>query len=117
YEGIVMSDWFGTYDRNVPNSGLDLEMPGSARWMSEEHVKRALDDGPLTEQVLDNKARRLLGLLDKAGLLDKQEVHPERANNDPRHRKIIRAAAGEAIVLLKNDYGKLPLKKVQSIAV
>ena len=33
YDGIVMSDWFGTYDREVPNSGLDLEMPGSARWM------------------------------------------------------------------------------------
>ena len=42
YKGIVMSDWFGTYDRDVPNGGLDIEMPGSARWMSEEHVKRAL---------------------------------------------------------------------------
>ncbi len=33
YDGIVMSDWFGTYDRQVPSGGLDLEMPG----------KRALD--------------------------------------------------------------------------
>ena len=117
YEGIVMSDWFGTYDREVPNGGLDIEMPGSARWMSEEHVKRALDDGPLTEEVLDNKVRRLLGLLEKAGLLEKQVIRPERANNDPKHRKIIRAAAGEAIVLLKNNGGLLPLKKVKTIAV
>ena len=117
YEGIVISDWFGTYDRDVPNGGLDLEMPGSARWMSEEHVKRALDDGPLTEEALDDKVRRLLGVLKKAGLFDKAEIHPERANDNPQHRQILRDAAGETIVLLKNNDGILPLKKVKSIAV
>ena len=116
YEGIVMSDWFGTYDRDAPNSGLDLEMPGSARWMSEEHVKRALDDGPLTEEMLDNKARRLLGVLEKAKLFANPELQSERAEDKPQHRRIIREAAREAIVLLKND-GTLPLRKVKSIAV
>jgi beta-glucosidase len=116
YEGIVMSDWFGTYDREVPNSGLDLEMPGAARWMSEEHVKRALDDGPLTEEMLNDKARRLLSVLERAGLFTHPELHPERAEDKPQHRRILREAAREAIVLLKND-GILPLKKVKSIAV
>src|SRR5512138_3160467 len=116
YKGIVMSDWFGTYDKNVPNSGLDLEMPGTARWMSEEMVKHALDDGPLTEEMLNDKVRRLLGVLEKAGLLDRPELKPERGEDKPQHRKIIREAAREAIVLLKND-GTLPLKKVKSIAV
>ncbi len=116
YEGIVMSDWFGTYDKDVPNSGLDLEMPGKARWMSEEHVKRALDDGPLTEEMLDNKVKRLLGVLEKAALFAKPELQSERAEDKPQHRRIIRDAAREAIVLLKND-GTLPLKKVRSIAV
>lgn len=116
YEGIVMSDWFGTYDRDVPNSGLDLEMPGRARWMSEEHVMRALDDGPLTEEMLDNKVRRLLGVLEKAAVFANPELQTERAEDKPQHRRIIREAAREAIVLLKND-GTLPLKKVKSIAV
>jgi beta-glucosidase len=116
YEGIVMSDWFGTYDKDVPNSGLDLEMPGAARWMSEEHVKRALDDGPLTEEMLDDKVKRLLKVLDKAGLFANPDLQPERAEDKPQHRRIIREAAREAIVLLKND-GTLPLKKVKSIAV
>ena len=116
YKGIVMSDWFGTYDRDVPNSGLDLEMPGKARWMSEEHVKRALDDGPLTEEGLDDKVRRLLDVLDKAGLFDRPTLQVEKGEDKARHRKIIRQAAREAIVLLKND-GTLPLKKVKSIAV
>ena len=116
YEGIVMSDWFGTYDKDVPNSGLDLEMPGKARWMSEEHVKRALDDGPLTEEMLDDKVTRLLGVLEKAALFANPELQPERAEDKPQHRRVIREAAREAIVLLKND-GILPLKKVKLIAV
>ncbi|HJS19818.1 MAG TPA: glycoside hydrolase family 3 C-terminal domain-containing protein, partial [Anaerolineales bacterium] len=116
YDGIVMSDWFGTYDRDVPSGGLDLEMPGRARWMSEEHVKRALDDGPLTEGALDGKVRRLLGVLDKAGLFDRPLLQVERGEDKPEHREIIREVAREAIVLLKND-GTLPLKKVKSIAV
>ena len=116
YEGMVMSDWFGTYDKDVPNGGLDLEMPGAARWMSEEHVKRALDDGPLTEEMLDDKVRRLLRVIETARLFANPELQPERAENKPGHRKIIREAAREAIVLLKNN-GTLPLKKVKSIAV
>ncbi|HSK67491.1 MAG TPA: glycoside hydrolase family 3 protein, partial [Anaerolineales bacterium] len=116
YDGIVMSDWFGTYDRDVPSGGLDLEMPGRARWMSEEHVLRALDDGPLTEEQLNGKVRRLLGVLEKAGLFTKPEPQPERGEDRPQHRRIIRQAAREAIVLLKNN-GTLPLKKVKSIAV
>src|SRR5215208_3678740 len=116
YKGIVMSDWFGTYDRDVPNSGLDLEMPGSARWMSEELVQKALDNGTLTIEALDGKVRRLLGVLERAGLFGQPELTPERGEDKPQHRHIIRAAAREAIVLLKNN-GTLPLKKVKSIAV
>lgn len=116
YDGFVMSDWFGTYDPEVPAGGLDLEMPGPARWMSEEHVKNTLANGTLTEAALDDKIRRLLCVLEKAGLFEDPELQPERAENKPQHRRVIREAAREAIVLLKND-GTLPLKKVKSIAV
>jgi len=116
YEGIVMSDWFGTYDEDVPSGGLDIEMPGPARWMATMVVKKALASGKLTEEALDDKVRRLLSVIEKAGLFEKPELQPERGENRPQHRKIIREAALEAIVLLKND-GMLPLKKVKSIAV
>ncbi len=116
YQGIVMSDWFGTYDETVPTSGLDLEMPGPARWMAAEVVKKALDNDTLTEDLLNDKVRRLLGVLEKAGLFENPTLQPERGEDKPKHRKIIRRAAQEAIVLLKND-GTLPLKKVKSIAV
>jgi beta-glucosidase len=117
FDGLVMSDWFGTYDEGVPAGGLDIEMPGPARWMASEVVKKALDNGTLTESLLNDKIRRLLGVLEKAGLFENPTLQPERGENKPQHRRIIRRAAQEAIVLLKND-GTLPLKKaVRSIAV
>ncbi len=116
YDGLVMSDWFGTYDAQVPAGGLDLEMPGPARWMSEEHVTDALASGRLTEAELDEKVRRLLFVLERAGRFENPELGPERAENKSQHRRIVREAAREAIVLLKND-GTLPLKKVRSVAV
>ena len=117
YEGLVMSDWFGTYDEAVPAGGLDLEMPGPARWMARDVVMRALGNGTLTGEALNDKVLRLLRVIEKAGLFGKPEPGPERGRNKPRHRRIIREAAREAIVLLKNDRGLLPLKKVRSIAV
>ena len=117
FDGIVMSDWFGTYDEAVPAGGLDLEMPGPARWMARELVQKALDNGTLTVEALDDKVHRLLGVLEKAGLFENPELQPERAENKPEHRLIIREAAREAIVLLKNEKNLLPLKKTKSVAV
>ncbi len=116
FEGVVISDWFGTYDDGAPSGGLDLEMPGPARWMSNDKVKKALENGSLSEQSLNDKIRRLLGVIEKASLFEKPNPPSERAEDKPEHRKIIREAAREAIVLLKND-GTLPLKKIKSIAV
>jgi len=117
FEGIVMSDWFGTYDEAVPAGGLDLEMPGPARWMAKDFVQKALDSGALTMEALDDKVLRLLGVIEKAGLFENPELKPERAEDKPEHRAIIREAAREAIVLLKNENDLLPLQKTKSIAV
>ncbi|MFN8413860.1 MAG: glycoside hydrolase family 3 C-terminal domain-containing protein [Anaerolineales bacterium] len=117
YEGIVMSDWFGTYDTGVPAGGLDLEMPGPARWMAPEVVKKALESGALTEERLNDKVRRLLLVSEKAGLFENPTLQPEKGEDKPEHRAIIRSAAQEAIVLLKNN-GILPLSnQVKTIAM
>ncbi len=116
YDGFVMSDWFGTYDADVPAGGLDLEMPGPARWMATEIVKHALESGALTEAKLNDKVRRLLRVLEKAGLFENPELHPEKGIDKPEHREIMRDAAREAIVLLKNE-GILPLTNVKKVAL
>src|SRR4030095_4660646 len=107
----------GTYDEAVSAGGLDLEMPGPARWMAKEFVQTALDSGALTMEALEDKVRRLLGVIEKAGLFENPELQPERAENRPEHRAIVREAAREAIVLLKNENNLLPLQKTRSIAV
>ena len=117
FDGLVMSDWFGTYTDNVPAGGLDLEMPGPARWMTAEKVKAALEAGTLTEAGLNDKVRRMLQVMDKAGLFENPELQPEQGFDRPEHRKVIRQAAQEAIVLLKNEKNVLPLDGVKSIAV
>ncbi len=117
FDGIVMSDWYGTYTDNVPAGGLDLEMPGPARCMSSDNVKQALASGKLPEAALNDKIRRLLLVIEKAGLFENPELGGERGEDKPEHRKIIRQAAQEAIVLLKNENNILPLEGGKSIAV
>jgi beta-glucosidase len=116
FDGIVMSDWFGTYDEAAPAGGLDLEMPGPARWMAAEVVKKAIENGSLTESGLDDKVRRLLGVLEKAGAFENATLQPEKGEDRPEHRAVMREAAREAIVLLKNK-AVLPLENIKSIAV
>ena len=116
YDGYVISDWYGSYSDNVPAGGLDLEMPGPARWMNVEKIVAAVQAGTLDEAIIDDKVRRLLRTIERVGAFD-QPRQPELAVNNPAHQSIVRAAAREAIVLLKNEAGLLPLTDVKSIAV
>ena len=108
FDGIVMSDWFGTYSPHTAAGGLDLEMPGPARWMG-DHALRAVESGEVSEAEIDDKVRRLLRTIERAGAFEQPELAPEQAIDRPEHRQLAREAAGETIVLLKNDGGLLPL--------
>jgi beta-glucosidase len=115
FEGIVISDWGGTYSTaDAANHGLDLEMPGPARWMGDK-LLQAVQEGQVSEATVDDKVRRLLRTILEAGVSEGPEP-PERAIDRPEHRMVIREAAGEGIVLLKNS-GVLPLEGVKRIAV
>jgi beta-glucosidase len=118
FDGIVISDWFGTYSPDCANGGLDLEMPGPARWMG-QRLLHAVRTGEVAESVIDDKVRRLLHVIRRAGAFENPEQRPERAVDRPEHRRLIRETAGESIVLLKNAKGLLPLdpKRLSSIAV
>jgi beta-glucosidase len=116
FDGIVMSDWFGTYGPEAAQSGLDLEMPGPARWASLEHVKKALELGRLTEEKLNDKVRRMLRTIERVGAFENPKLQPEQNSDNPAHRPILRRASAESIVLLKND-GSLPLDEAKSILV
>jgi len=118
FEGIVMSDWFGTYSPNAARGGLDLEMPGPARWMGEKALA-AVKQGQVSEEMINEKVRRLLHTIERAGAFEQPELRPEQAIDDPEHRRVARQAASESIVLLKNAKSILPLDAghLRSIAV
>ena len=118
FDGLVISDWFGTYGPGIVGNGLDLEMPGPARWMGEAALE-AVRSGQVSEVVIDDSVRRLLRTMLRAGVFDQPGLRPEQAIDLPEHRQLVRAAAGEAIVLLKNTNSVLPLAthRIKSIAV
>ncbi|MGB4871438.1 MAG: glycoside hydrolase family 3 C-terminal domain-containing protein [Candidatus Promineifilaceae bacterium] len=118
FDGLVISDWYGSYTEQVAAGGLDLEMPGPARW-HDDRVRLAVENGELDEALLDDKVRRLLRTLFRVGAFDQPTLQPEQSIDRPEHRQLARKAAAEAIVLLKNDDDLLPLDphKPQRIAV
>lgn len=113
FDGLVVSDWYGTYSENVISSGLDLEMPGPARWMGEE-VKEAVEEGAVAVEHIDDKIRRLLRTMLRTDAFNQPERAEERSIDRPQHRRLIRKVGGEAIVLLKNEGDLLPLKRDQA---
>ncbi len=116
FDGVVISDWFGTYSAAAVTAGLDLEMPGPARWMAAEHVRAALDAGTVTEADLDRKVANLLTLIERTGGFDRPEPGPERGEDRAEDRALARAVASDSMVLLRNA-GTLPLQSPSRIAV
>ena len=117
FDGVIISDWNGTYSDNVPRSGLDLEMPGPARWMNPEKIQDAIKAGKLDEAHIDDKVRRLLRLISWAGAFDNPEIRPEQSIDKPEHRQLARQIAGESIVMLKNDNELLPLDLAHAASI
>ncbi|KAM0420805.1 hypothetical protein ACHAPT_011466 [Fusarium lateritium] len=121
WDGLVMSDWFGT-NSVVPSvkAGMDLEMPGPVRRRG-KHLVDAYQKGLVDQSYIDASASRVLELLYKTGKSDIPDWKegPEKADDLPEHRKILRQAGAEGIVLLKNSGGILPLSNLdgKTIAV
>ena len=118
FPGYVVSDWGAAQDTiGNANGGLDCEMPGPARSWGKNLVK-AVNDGKVKEEIVDDKVRRILRVADFTGRLDDPSEKPEESNNLEEDRILIRKAGSEGMVLLKND-NVLPFKKesIKKLAV
>ena len=110
FEGFVVTDWFaGGTTEGAADAGLDLEMPGPSRFFG-RRLGEAVRDGRVDESLLDGAVQRLLTVFDRIGALD-DETRLAVAIDRPEHRALVRRAAGESMVLLKNDH-ILPLDPV-----
>jgi beta-glucosidase len=103
FDGAVVSDW-GAVHATVAAAlgGCDLEMPGPARHFGDQLVV-AVRDGSVGESLIDDKVRRVLRTIWRAGRLDRPDDIDETAVDLPEHRRLARRAATEGMVLLKNE--------------
>jgi len=119
FDGFVVSDWGANHTIfESVQGGLDLEMPGPARYFG-DFLMQAVQNWQIDEAVIDKAARRILRIILKSGKMDKPVKLLKGSVNTPAHEALARELAEEAITLLKNDGKLLPLdmKKVKSIAV
>lgn len=119
FDGIMMSDWRATYDGvAAANGGLDLEMP-TGEFMNRKNLLPAIQDGRLSQQVVDEKIRHILQTALRFGWLDRQQTDLSLSKYDESDHEVALDAARESIVLLKNERQLLPLdkNKIKSILV
>ncbi len=115
FEGAVVSDWGANHTIfESVKGGLDLEMPGPAKFYT--LLGEAVYRWQVNEEVINNAARRILRLVLLSGRMD--GTVSTGSVNTPEQQALARTLAEEAITLLKNEGGVLPIdKKVKKIAV
>ncbi|PYH99014.1 beta-glucosidase J [Aspergillus ellipticus CBS 707.79] len=117
WDGLVMSDWFGTYSTSdAIAAGLDLEMPGKTRWRGSA-LAHAVSSNKVPEFVLDDRVRNILNLINWVEPLGIPGNALEKALNRPQDQALLRRAAAESVVLMKNEDSLLPLNREKSTLV
>jgi beta-glucosidase len=113
FEGFVVSDWGAVHDRvKGVMAGLNLEMPGSGS-VNRRKIIEAVNEGLLPVSRLDEVVASLLAVILKASAARR----PHARFDAELHHALARQAAGESIVLLKNDDNILPLSGKKRIAL
>lgn len=106
FKGFVVSDW-GAVDDRVPalNAGLHLQMPFDGG-ISDRKIVRAVEQGRIKQEHLDNM---LLQLLHNIFWAHENKKQGTVADYDAHHM-LARRAAAESSVLLKNEHNALPIE-------
>ncbi|MCI6768913.1 MAG: glycoside hydrolase family 3 C-terminal domain-containing protein, partial [Bacteroidales bacterium] len=120
-DGAVISDWGGCHDTDQAiTNGLDLEFGTwtdgltmgatngyDAYYLADPYLER-LRDGRASEDVLNEKARRVLRLNFRTAM---RKDKPNGSLCSPEHYDAARRIADEGIVLLKNNDNVLPISR------
>jgi beta-glucosidase len=100
------------------NAGVDIDMMADAY---RRGLPVALEHGWVRQEQIDTAVRRVLALKERLGLFDNpyaRGVQPEAPATRAHRRRVARAVAERAVVMLKNERETLPLSKsVRRLAV
>ncbi len=128
FTGFVVSDWESILELMVHGiaatnleagllalkAGVDMDMEGECYSVE---LQNYINQGLLSEDLINDAVRRILRYKYKLGLFDKPYTDPELSKKvilHPEHIKVARQMAQESIVLLKNDKSVLPLNLAQN---
>lgn len=133
FKGIVVSEGGGfdsiIYEDVAPDqkqagamalrAGVDMDITYEPAYMGP--LVQAVEQGEISEALVDRTVRRVLELKFRLGLFEHPYAdlaHAQQVVHSKQHQELALEAAKESIVLLKNDGNLLPLKKdLKSIAV
>ncbi|CAL9342322.1 glycoside hydrolase family 3 C-terminal domain-containing protein [Streptomyces sp. enrichment culture] len=108
FDGVAVSDWAAV--RTTEETGraaLDLAMPGpDSPWGAS--LVRAVKDGLVAEEAVDEKVRRLLRLAGRVGALEPRRARRVVTGASRDTRGLLRRAVSAGSVLLRNS-AVLPL--------
>lgn len=117
FQGMLMSDWACTYSAvEAANNGLDIEM-GSKDWFNREKLLPLIQEGKITEEVINDKIKRIYGPCIEMGFFDRPQQRTDIPVFNPEANRMALQQAEEGIILLKNEHNTLPLKHPRVIAM
>ena len=114
FDGIVMTDWgnkAGTV--KAVKAGNDLMEPGGDNEI--ERIIAGVKSGEISQEELDRNVRNMLNYIVRTPRFNKYQY-----SNKPdlkAHAELVRAAAPEGMVLLKNAKNTLPMEGVKTVAL
>ncbi|NTV79706.1 MAG: glycoside hydrolase family 3 protein, partial [Clostridiales bacterium] len=124
FDGVVISDWCAVHKtKEAANGALDIEMATTANF-SEYYfanpLKKAIQMKEVEEIHIDKKVKNILRLMNRLKMIgSNHEDRKKGSYNGSASHDIVRNAAEESIVLLKNQKNRLPLdeNKLHKIGV
>ncbi|MCU0407706.1 MAG: beta-glucosidase BglX, partial [Bacteroidales bacterium] len=132
FGGFIVSDYTGisemvnhgigdlqTVAARALEAGIDMDMVSEAFTQT---LKKSLDEGKISEEIIDRACRRILTAKYELGLFEGpyrfcNEELAARELFSEDNRSFSRKVAGESMVLLRNEKGLLPLRKEGRIAL
>lgn len=113
FDGLIVSDWGAVMDPVASvKAGLSLIMPYTGNHF--DILKKAYENGELTEEEIDYNIQILFDLIEKNE--NAKKTRKVKKSKEERYA-IARKAESEGIVLLKNEDCILPLKQGAKVAV
>jgi len=109
FDGMVLTDWLQTRStEKAAFAGLDISMPGGKCGFAQPLLD-AVNADRVPVSVIDDKARRVLRVFGRIGLMDNRNLKDGAQRNTREHQALARQVAAGGIVLLKNEHSLLPL--------